>query len=681
MNVPAPVSVLVDLNAREHGLVDAARHGVELVASTLTLEQLAASDDTSSQVRAELIRELLLGKHGELDPRGIRLRGARIVGGLDLDHLRTATGLTLTACVVSEPVIARQATLPFIVLRGSSLACLDGDELRVEGGLILEDVRVHGDGEQGMIRLIDARIGGELDLEDAEITNGSGPAVRADGIRVGSSLFLTGATLDGSGDGGAIRLVSASVGGHVGAEKVQITNNSGPAVDADGLQVASDLLLLRAHIHGTGGHSAIRLSGTRVGGQLSFTGTTITNDSGPALTAEGLQADDVFFRHAHVHGSFAESAIRLGDTRVTGQVDWADAEITNDAGPALTMDSIRIEGDLSLCDVRVRGSGSDCAIRLIGGNVAGQLDFGDAEIRNDSGPALQATDLHVGSDLFLRRSHVIGAGDDCTIRLVGARIGGQFECTNLVVDNMSGPVLDLAKAQVDGSVMLSADALCAEQRNDIGPCPGPAVVGLDGFSFTDLGRMSWRQWLHLIHSHTRAYRPQPYQQLAAVERAAGNDGNARHILITQQDDLRRRTPDAVGGWSTRLVHWIWGAVAGYGYRARRITVALFLAITAAGALGYTAGQVDTRPGHHAAERTIASGSPTGTACSSVELIGMGLDRGLPLGPTGLRNRCDLDTGTRRGQTLTVAIWVIQAVIWGLATLALTGYANLIRKTP
>jgi hypothetical protein len=71
-------------------------------------------------------------------------------------------------------------------------------------------------------------------------------------------------------------------------------------------------------------------------------------------------------------------------------------------------------------------------------------------------------------------------------------------------------------------------------------------------------------------------------------------------------------------------------------------------------------------------------SPAPPAPAS-ELIGLGLDRGLPLGPTGLRARCDLDTATRWGQTFTIAIWIIQAAVWGLATLALAGYTGLIRK--
>jgi hypothetical protein len=61
------------------------------------------------------------------------------------------------------------------------------------------------------------------------------------------------------------------------------------------------------------------------------------------------------------------------------------------------------------------------------------------------------------------------------------------------------------------------------------------------------------------------------------------------------------------------------------------------------------------------------------------LVGLGLDRGLPLGPTGLRARCDLDTSSTAGQVFTVVLWVVQAAVWGLATLALAGYTGLIRK--
>ena len=161
-------------------------------------------------------------------------------------------------------------------------------------------------------------------------------------------------------------------------------------------------------------------------------------------------------------------------------------------------------------------------------------------------------------------------------------------------------------------------------KNPTGP-----LLDVDDFSCGSLDGMDWRQWLDLIRHHTKEYRPSPYQQLAAVERVAGHDGNARAILIAQQQDLRRRAPHALGGWLTRRFHGLWGALAGYGYRARRTALALLIALIAAGGVAVWAGHVTTGPGRYAAEHTITTPTPS-TPCSTVELVGLGLDRGLPL---------------------------------------------------
>lgn len=157
-----------------------------------------------------------------------------------------------------------------------------------------------------------------------------------------------------------------------------------------------------------------------------------------------------------------------------------------------------------------------------------------------------------------------------------------------------------------------------------------------------------------------------------------NDNNARAVLITQQDELHRRAPEALGGRFGRWRHRLWGWLGSYGYQAHRLVAALGVVLALAGGLAYVAGQVQTRPGHHAAER-IAPASLSGTPCSTVELIGVGIDRGLPLGTTGLPARCDLDTGTRRGQAFTAVLWLLQALLWALATLAIAGYTGLVRK--
>ncbi|WIX98635.1 hypothetical protein QRX60_31795 [Amycolatopsis mongoliensis] len=64
---------------------------------------------TDAPVRAVVLRELLLGLRGPVDPRGVRLGGARIAGTLDLDHVEAVVGLALVDCVVVNPISARRA--------------------------------------------------------------------------------------------------------------------------------------------------------------------------------------------------------------------------------------------------------------------------------------------------------------------------------------------------------------------------------------------------------------------------------------------------------------------------------------------------------------------------------------------------------------------------------------------
>jgi hypothetical protein len=228
-----------------------------------------------------------------------------------------------------------------------------------------------------------------------------------------------------------------------------------------------------------------------------------------------------------------------------------------------------------------------------------------------------------------------------------------------------GPALETVQHQV---------AEAAETTNDCGY--STRRIDLDDVTYTSLVYADRRQWLHLLRRHTTNYRPTPYQQLAAVHKAIGHDRDARHILIAQQEDLRVRGD--IGGRGTQTVHWLWGKLAGYGYRAGRIASALLLVLALAGGMGWWAGHTLTGPGQYAARHTLASPTP-GTPCSTLEQIGLGIDRGLPIGSTGIRTQCDLNTATPIGEWFTLGIWALQALAWALATLAIAGYTGLIRK--
>jgi hypothetical protein len=144
---------------------------------------------------------------------------------------------------------------------------------------------VSGSGNDGAVVLLGAHIGGQLDASRATIRNDSGAALDADGLKVDQSLVLgDGFTATGSGAAGAVRLIGAHVGSLVAAWRVTITNYSGPALNADRLQVDQNLVL-RGGFTATSDDGALRLPNGRIGGLLDASGATITNYSGAALIA------------------------------------------------------------------------------------------------------------------------------------------------------------------------------------------------------------------------------------------------------------------------------------------------------------------------------------------------------------------------------------------------------------
>jgi hypothetical protein len=520
--------MLTDLTALEQRVVEAARRGTWAEgAGGLSVEELAVTEDQDLWVRAELIRELLLGRHGELDLHGVRIQTVRVVDLLDLDHITTTIPLHLHACAICEPVTCRDARLRELSLFQSTLTGLYAEHLRVDSNLFLRDATVHGSGDDGAVRLYGAHIGGTAEFDRAEVLNDSGPGLNAEILRMDNNLLLRDATVRGSGELGAVYLYGAHIGGSAG--------------------------------------------------------------------------------------------------------------------------------------------------------------FDRAEVLNDSGPGLNAENLHANGILFLRGATVRGSGDDGAVRLYGAHIGGELSVHDARVGNTSGPLLVLTEAHVAKALVFPASVVCSHGGVKTGRrrcAAGTRQVSVQRLQFARLQDVSWRQWLHLLVHHTSHYVPQPFQQLAAVERAAGHDANAREVLITQQNELLRRTPEALGGWWGQRRHRLWGWLGRYGYRAQRLVVALAVILTLAGVTAYLAGQAPTRPGHHAAERVRPAAAPPdaeGTACSTVELVGLGLDRGLPVGATGLRARCDLDTATKQGQVFTVLLWMLQAALWALATLTVAAYTGMIRK--
>ena len=109
-----------ELTPVEQALVERVERGerLDLSYDDRTADQATMrSWDVSRTCRASVIRDILTGKLvSNPDPRGLWLRGARIVGRLDLEGVNTDLPLVLTNCFLEEGVLLRNARLASVAL-------------------------------------------------------------------------------------------------------------------------------------------------------------------------------------------------------------------------------------------------------------------------------------------------------------------------------------------------------------------------------------------------------------------------------------------------------------------------------------------------------------------------------------------------------------------------------------
>lgn len=244
-------------------------------------------DDTHS-IAADDLRDLLRGRRiADPDPRGLRLRGARILGRLDLDNLTTAVKLTLLDCLLDEGITAEAAHLPGLSLQRCLLtheprSALHADELRTDAGVSFEGSTIRACTADGAIRLNGAHIGGRLNFSGTAITNAAGAALHGGRLKVNDNVLLSaGFTAHGAGERGAVRLTAARIGVQLECSGAVLTNSCGPALRGERFRVGGDVFL-RAGFTADGNSelSTVWLTGAHIGGQLDCSGAVVESRLG-----------------------------------------------------------------------------------------------------------------------------------------------------------------------------------------------------------------------------------------------------------------------------------------------------------------------------------------------------------------------------------------------------------------
>jgi hypothetical protein len=430
------------------------------------------------------------------------------------------------------------------------------------------------------LRLAGARVTGRLDLEAAELAcplllrgcwfaeppvldEAHAASVRLPGCHLpglSAEQLTTRGNLEldnGFTATGEISLLGTHVGGQLIFSGATLTNANGIALGADGLTVDQNMYA-RKGFSATG---QVRLAGAHVGGTLELDGATLTNPDGRALGADGLTVDQGMYARK---GFSATGMVVLVGARIGGQFDLSGATLTNPDGPALVADGLTV-GQAMFCSEGFTAHGE---VRLLGAHIGGQLELSGARLANPDGKALIADRLTVDHSMFCRE----GFSATGEVSLVGAHIGGQLDLGDATLTNPDGRALNLQELRADALIL--GGLATPPERADFTharidtlvdePASWPRWAILDGFAYDALYEdppVRARQRLGWLARNPHGYTPQPYEQLAAAYRRAGRDQDARTVAIAKQW-RRRRTLHPLGKLWNLLLY----ATVGYGYR-------------------------------------------------------------------------------------------------------------------
>ncbi|MBN0043931.1 oxidoreductase [Streptomyces actuosus] len=407
----------------------------------------------------------------------------------------------------------------------------------------------HGGHPWGPERTVRARIVAWLLLDGPPALSGRVSSLKLAGVQIGGTLDLAGGTvapyveMRGCRFEREVRLPEAHF------TTVRLVDCSVPRLEGARLRTEGDLHLPRCRFH-----NGVRLTDAHIGTDLLLNQAVVHRDrSGRSISGDGMTVGQDL--QAEMLEAYGELSLRSATVGVS--LSLRGARLANPhARLALNAPQLTVERTLYLTPAGVGG-------QALSGTTPAQ------------GTRIQRFECRGGVRLDDGRF-----GD--AVDLEGARFALTDE-QELSLRRVQTPELRfLGDRPPRGTIVLSG-ARIVNLVDRAGAWPGPGRLHMGGFSYESLvpqGPFPLETRLGWIAAATAEYNPEPYERLAAVLRAAGEDEDAREVLLAKQRRRRETLPPAAKLWGYAQ-DW---AVA-YGYRPGR--AAIWMAVLwAAGTLAF-----------------------------------------------------------------------------------------------
>lgn len=562
--------------------------------------------------------------------------------GLRARNLRTSNDVLLLGCTshgdrvdLTDAQLGGSLELNDSVLSNRHRRAMHADRLTVSGALLAMRMRVTGE-----LRLPGANVAGNLNLCGATLHNPGGVAVNANGVQIGGSLrchvdpntrrpftaegllYLTSAHIKGD-----LRLRDAVLAPGSSARSHDVSSHDDPV---------ATLVLDRAEIigdaqldNGLRSQGTIRMVNARIGGNLRL-GAARVEVSQPETGAKEIPDElngldpttDPFLapdthpaRSLHLSGIEVQGNLEANSVDLRGQVRMTDAVVRGNfhlsrsriIGPRLDVlqaNRIRVGGNLECRETDIEGTA-----QLQGARIGANLDLRSTTLtrpawrphRNTYKSSLDIRAASVGRDLVCAEgTRPFRADGEIHLRRTsigrqanfwGCRLGDDESSNALNAFGLAAQEITLRPQEPPCGRIVLRQAQCELLDDNAELWAATGGVDVEGFVYNNFARpikptdreRVWQRVEWLRDTVRGGYLPGPYDQLASVFRANGNEEHAIIVLAEKQ----RRRYQAMAGAARPILRPLirmWSGLqrltVNYGYRPVRAL--LWLLVLAAG---------------------------------------------------------------------------------------------------
>jgi hypothetical protein len=577
-----------NLSEAENKLIDCTARGEVCVLG----ERVPEAPTPENLVRPELIRFLALGGDDDapVHEKGVQLAAACIGGAtgeeprmLEFDGTKLEKQLRLFNCRFQAPPLFRDSQARSLVLVGSIFPGFIANRLKLDGSILLVNAKSTGE-----FRLTESEISGSLVCSGACFENKSGPAIICDGLTISGSVFFR-SDVDKANDShqifqstGEVRLLGAKIGGDLDCSGGYFFNDEERSLSCDGVNIGGSVFCNK----GFNARGEVRFLGANIGHNLDCSGGDFHNEGAVAFSCEGASIGRDLILCFEFNESklfykpfYASGEVRLLGAAIGGDLSCFGGCFINKNGRAISCQGTKICGSVFIRKHPDAASNippfqAVGGVNLNGAVIGGDLDCCGGHFIDDDGSALICDGARIGGSLFFRKAAQAN-GKVSFAHAKAATLADDLSCWPDQSLDLDGFTYE----RIAASSPLDAKSRIAWLEKQ-----QPKFLAGDSCAL--------QPWIHLakVLREQGHFREAAEVDIAREERlrAAGKIGDRRALLSWAEKwgqlDSEGHYVSFLQSLSeqiTYVLHWFYGWFSGYGHRPVKIAyfaVAIWLVL-------------------------------------------------------------------------------------------------------